>query len=759
MSDRAEQPDLRADLRVLVLSPTPTHPQDFGNRKRIFRICSRFAGQGMRVTFAHYPSEAEWRSRFPAGAERAMRKCWDQYHTIPPTQILHPDPAHLRHDIDEWWDDSIGQFLTWIFAVQSFDIFVVNYSWLSKAFEYAPPSVFKILDTHDKVSGRQEMLTSLGIRPEFFYTTEDEEAIALRRADLVWAIKGEERALFERMTSTPILTVPHLDPMQTLEQTLPDPDGYLRVGIIGARNNVNRMNIVEFMAIALPAFEAAFAPVKIVIAGTVCDLLGDVASPFVELRGHVDDVEDFYQSVDCVAVPMRASTGLKIKTGEALSLGLPLLSLAHAFEGYEPTDPRHCLADFAALADAVVDLSFEPRESLNVLAEASKLAYAKTEAQIVASLDATKEAVRDAAHSIVLAVDARAFVANSLLNLLLHSTHDYLRTFGNVTVMVVHGSAAHMTGSGQIADRLDRLVVARDLDGADGHRETLSTLGAGVVDVEAFLSQARPKILVVDALHPALSSTPLPDTVAISRAEPIALSEGGAATGVPGTNCAQAFVAAPGPSPAAVNMAIAAEASTVLSPCFHHALTGIRPAQAVNGRKTIAILGAPDALAVTVAAAMARAWNMDPVLVYGLEDTAAAGAAIRGSRVDDYLADLHSLRAARPHFGIDFSAGRPGLLLCREVLERLQVPMVSGCGTAPHPSLSLGVRPFQAGSEQELWEAFRSFAIDSDASRNAIFHHAWGYLEYGNWAWFERCCREQFGRSTSPSVLSGEMGE
>ena len=26
-------------LNVLVISPTPTHPKDFGNRKRVFEIC------------------------------------------------------------------------------------------------------------------------------------------------------------------------------------------------------------------------------------------------------------------------------------------------------------------------------------------------------------------------------------------------------------------------------------------------------------------------------------------------------------------------------------------------------------------------------------------------------------------------------------------------------------------------------------------------------------------------------------------------
>ena len=189
--DTAHSSQICAGLRVLVLSPTPTHPHDYGNRKRIFEICKRFKDQGAQLTFVHYPAELEWRTTLPVNAERAMQQCWDHYYTIAPTRPPHTDPSASDHRIDEWFDSAIGQFLNWLFSVRSFDIFVVNYAWLSGAFDFAPPHTFKILDTHDKVSGRRQMLKSLKLGPEFFHTTEEQEAIALGRADLVWAIKGE----------------------------------------------------------------------------------------------------------------------------------------------------------------------------------------------------------------------------------------------------------------------------------------------------------------------------------------------------------------------------------------------------------------------------------------------------------------------------------------------------------------------------------------------------------------------------------------
>lgn len=746
MSDQARK---GADLNVLVLSPTPTHPQDFGNRKRIFRICKRFSDAGARITFVHYPAEFEWRKRVPAGAERAMQECWDHYYTVGPSRLLHTDPTGNLHKIDEWWDHAIGDFLRWIFSVQSIDIFIVNYSWLSKAFEFAPPGTFKILDTHDKVSGRRDMLTSLRLGPEFFYTDEKQEAIALRRADLVWAIKDQERSLFEKMAPSPVLTMPHLDPLTPIEA--PDPDGFLKVGVIGARNNVNRMNITEFLNAALPVFEASFAPVKVVIAGTVCDLLEGIHSPFVELRGPLDDAEEFYRSVDCVAVPMRASTGLKIKAGEALSLGVPLLSLSHAFEGYEPTHAAHDLADFAALTDALVDLSFASREDLKALADASRTSHAKTAEKIESSQAESVALAYASANSILLAIDSRALIPGSLLNLALNSVYDYLRSLGLLKVLVVSGDAGDVVRNGRSAAVLDRVFVADDLAGAAEHRNALSNLGVTVLNVGDYLAATQPKILVADALHTAFRNAALGQTVVLSRPEIISLSERCVPAWLPGAGFKEALAAAPGMSGSLVALAEPADAVCVALPCFRHApLAKVRGPQSVDGRKTFAILGNPASPAVSMAAAMIRAWSMEPFVVSGFETGLAKEALADAStpvfRANAYLESLLSLQVARPHFAIDLSGDQIGLGLCREILERLRVPLASGSSAGTHPSLVEGARLLHAGTERELWNVIRSFALGSAEVRDAQFLRAWNELEHGKgWAWFSRLCGDLFG--------------
>jgi glycosyltransferase involved in cell wall biosynthesis len=380
------------DATVMVVSPAPTHPQDYGNRKRIYRICRILKEAGAKIHFVHYASEHDWRNRLPLSAQKAMMSEWDGYYLVPPTRPLHPDPLDgSHHTADEWWDPALEPTLSWLSDKLRPDMVIVNYTWLSRALDFAPKHALRILDTHDKFSGRKEMLAGAGIAPEFFYTTEPEEAKALDRADIVWAIKDEERQLLRQLTQRPVLTVPHIDPYKpiSMRPTAEDPaDFELRLGFMGANNSVNFKNLERFLIEAEQVFRTYLAPVRIVVGGTICERLDQMELPFLEKVGWVEDVAEFYQTVDAAIIPMEFSTGLKIKTAEAMSFGLPILSHAHAFEGYQPTHPFHALGSFRALALACVDLAFE-LQGLEALRVATSEAYSSAVSVVAEGLAET----------------------------------------------------------------------------------------------------------------------------------------------------------------------------------------------------------------------------------------------------------------------------------------------------------------------------------------------------------------------------------
>ena len=442
MTSEAVRRGAWAGLRVLVLSPVPTWPITFGNRNRIVQVNQALQQAGAHVTLLHYPSDEEWRTRLPAPALAAMATQWEAVVHCPVTRPLHTRPARdLDHGIDEWWDPAIGQMLDWLFKVGRYDALLVNYTWLSKALEHAPPGVLRILDTHDRFSGRRELLAAHGLPPEYFHTTEEEERIALDRADLVWAIKEQEADFFRSVTRRPVRTLLHMEPPAP-EAPPRDEDGVLRLGIVGGRNNINATNIRRFLKVADAYLRRTLLPVEIVVAGSVCDLLDGLRLPYLRQLGTIESMDELYDQVDAVLAPLAFSTGLKIKVGEALSRGKPLVSHAHAFEGYVPTHPFHECVDFEDMMRAVHRLLRDPCE-LGALAEASRRSVAAAAESIAATIADAGARASDLPASVVFAL---RFDQARLGSLILDHVLDAARYAGLQAPVVLHLSGDPAAG-------------------------------------------------------------------------------------------------------------------------------------------------------------------------------------------------------------------------------------------------------------------------------------------------------------------------
>lgn len=376
-----------AGARVLMLAPTPTWPLDQGNRRRIHAMGQAIRASGAELHFAHYPAEHDWRGTADARAHAAMAAQWDGSFVIPPTRPLHPPPlAGEDHAIDEWWDPAIGAFLEWFTARHRTDALVVHYPFLSRALLHAPPGCLRVLDMHDRFAGRRQVLAAAGIAPEFFHTTPEQEAVALARADVVLAIKRQEAAAFRAAAPTPVLVLPHAEPDRHAPAA--PGRGVLRFGLLGARNSVNLAATEAFLAALHARLRQTLLPCEIVLAGSVCDDIPPETLPrYVRRLGRVADVAEFYAEADVVLAPLAVSTGLKIRVGEALAFGRPLLALAHASEGYPTQHPFHALPDLAALLDAMAALVADPA-LLAPLAAASRHAAAEVREQARAALGA-----------------------------------------------------------------------------------------------------------------------------------------------------------------------------------------------------------------------------------------------------------------------------------------------------------------------------------------------------------------------------------
>lgn len=376
----------QARRKALVLSPAASHPMNYGNRRRVYQTTQFFQTHNFDVHFLLYPMESDWMKRSQK-SERAMRDAWSNFTVLPSTRPipLQTPPAGELHEIDEWWDPSIEIYLNWLFARETFDVFVVNYAFLSKAFEFTPKETVKILETHDRFSGRKELLAALGARLESFYTNETQESIALDRSDIVVAIKDSEAEFYQRLTKRTVISIPYWmgrdEPSARPIPVLPQPE--LHVGFLGALNTVNVSNMWSFIRAFEKRQQAHRDAIKISIAGEVCYHLHEMKVDSVFLLGRVESLEQFYGSVDVIVAPMEHSTGLKIKVGEALSYGKAIVATQNGFDGFPPTDEFHTLNSMDAVCGALSQLAGDS-ERLALLTERTETAARLAQEQVEA---------------------------------------------------------------------------------------------------------------------------------------------------------------------------------------------------------------------------------------------------------------------------------------------------------------------------------------------------------------------------------------
>ncbi|WP_238568969.1 glycosyltransferase family 4 protein [Xenococcus sp. PCC 7305] len=351
---------------ILVLSPTPSHPQDAGNRKRIFALTKSLQELGATIYFVYCPRE--WDHEIPKDSYDGMNQCWDYFFVAYPVQsaVYRTDDEYF--ELDAWWDVGIEYTVNWIKLAAKMDIVLCNYIFYSKVLELFDDSVTKVIDTHDIISNRNYLLDrKLGYR-DFFYVSPESEKAALDRAHLVLSIKEDESNWFKCLSQTPVLTIGHLEP-ELSEITNREIDyNNIKLGFIGSANPINVRNLESFLDQYLTI--CGDRKSTFIVGGKVCDALDGRFQDQVQILGKVKDVSEFYDLVDIVVLPFEFSTGLKIKTVEALSWFKPCIGTINAFEGLGSNCQYHSFKTINELALGVEEITLQ--DTQHTIAELQK---------------------------------------------------------------------------------------------------------------------------------------------------------------------------------------------------------------------------------------------------------------------------------------------------------------------------------------------------------------------------------------------------
>jgi glycosyltransferase involved in cell wall biosynthesis len=360
-------------LNILYFTPFPSHPSNHGNQATIQQFARRFQSFGHKVHFALLHGNLYTRQD-----EQAMSDAWDSFDILPNSHPLGADGSAIP--FDGWYEYGLGKNIRVLCARYDIDVVFCHYIFQSKLLEFVPSYVLKVIDTHDKMADRYEMLRSNGQPLEFFSCTSQEEGAYLRRADIVVARRDEEARYFNSVTGrNTAIVIPYFEDPQFRDKTF---NKLRHVGIVASANRINLACVQEFLEAIDRRLAGTFCPFIVNIAGQVKDMVPDLPAakaavfqkPWVRLHGFVPDIGEFYDEMDLVVSPVTIGTGINVKTVQAMAYGMPLLTTACGSKGIETGDPMHCHSDLDALAESLMTIC-KNRSAVRRLAALSRKRY------------------------------------------------------------------------------------------------------------------------------------------------------------------------------------------------------------------------------------------------------------------------------------------------------------------------------------------------------------------------------------------------
>lgn len=203
------------------------------------------------------------------------------------------------------------------------------------------PAARVIVDSVDVVFNRLEAkarVTRAGDDVAKAAATKSAELATYDRADVVITVTDADAAILHRENpSIATFTIPTIHPLHE-PVAIPEKHGTQLIFIgsflrPGGETNIDAM--IYFCGDILPLIVEAEPDVRLRIIGSSPPTeIAALASDHVEVLGFVPEVKPFLEASAISIAPLRFGGGIKGKIGEAMSLGLPVVTTSTGIEGF-----------------------------------------------------------------------------------------------------------------------------------------------------------------------------------------------------------------------------------------------------------------------------------------------------------------------------------------------------------------------------------------------------------------------------------------
>ena len=360
---------------------TSFHPQKQEGNSRLMRIwLDHLRDAGYRVHLVYYMYDL---SAVTSEMRREALKSYNLYLEVDvESRLVGKNRNGLNVHVDDWCGVEALDAVSELVSRFEYDLAITNYPFMTAVFDRVQAYTQKILLTHDSFADRNRRMLAQGYEESGWMSLDEQgERLACERSDAIVALQEEEAEHFRRLAddACKVVVVSPLFPQRTIVPR--QPEGRLRIGYFGSSNWINEKNIGEYMRLWADDAQLA-ARSEIFIAGGVCENLEDfvpialLSKVEPRLLGRVQDLGEFFSQCDVIINPERGGTGIKIKTLEALSYGVPVMTTRAASVGIGSKSRFHNARDIADLVRLSSELAAAPK-MLTELHRETEAAFSK----------------------------------------------------------------------------------------------------------------------------------------------------------------------------------------------------------------------------------------------------------------------------------------------------------------------------------------------------------------------------------------------
>lgn len=214
------------------------------------------------------------------------------------------------------------------------DLVIGEYALSAPLIKYLNGKYLTAVDTHDCFTLRNEKIRKSNGIGLWWSLSENQERALLSCFDYVVAIQDSEKIFFNALLRNQNSKVVKIDVLDLPTEWGSKVDAASPViGFIGSNNAHNREGLAKFLDLHWPNILKKLPDAKFLIAG---DVEVNTSAVGVTVLGRVGSLyDDFYAKCYLIVNPCESGSGLKIKTIESMSYGIPIITTKEGLSGIE----------------------------------------------------------------------------------------------------------------------------------------------------------------------------------------------------------------------------------------------------------------------------------------------------------------------------------------------------------------------------------------------------------------------------------------